>query len=65
MSGGFFGVNEMNLSLLIERIFHKKELKRLRLENEHLVEYNKKLSNHLRLKAIEIKKLRKEVKNAT
>jgi hypothetical protein len=40
-------------------VFHKRELRRLRMENEHLVEYNKKLANQVRLKEIENRKLRK------
>lgn len=51
----------MNFKTLIERIFHKKEIKRLRLENEHLLEYNKKLSNQVRLKEVAIKKLKKKL----
>ena len=48
------------IDLIIEKIFHAKEIKRLRIENEHLVEYNKKLSNQLRLKAIELRKCQLE-----
>ena len=40
---------------ILEKLFHLRELRRLRLENEHLIEYNKKLSNQLRLKEIERK----------
>jgi len=47
---------------IIEFIFHRKELWRLRLENEHLLEYNKKLSNQVRLKEIEAQKLRKKLR---
>ena len=30
---------------VVEKVFHRKELKRLRLENEGLIEWNRKLSN--------------------
>ena len=46
---------------IVEQIFHKKELKRLRLENEDLLNLNKKLANQVRLKAIEIKKMEKQL----
>ena len=44
---------------LLEKIFHKNELRRLRAENEDLLEYNKKLSNRLREKHLELKALKK------
>jgi len=40
----------------------KRDNKRLSIENESLVKYNRKLENHLRLKAIEIKQLQKRLK---
>lgn len=40
------------------------ENKRLWIENEHLVEYNKKLENHLREKTNEAKKLQKELEKS-
>lgn len=46
---------------LWEVVFRRKELKRLRIENAHLVEYNKQLSNQVRLKELEARALRKEV----
>ena len=46
---------------LLELLFHKNELNRLRNENEHLIEYNKKLNNLVRLKNIEVRQLTRKL----